>query len=384
MNLIFVDPQPVLLYPFTLTRPGSEIRVGILTIREKWLHYLKCNCCWLTENYLQVKYPFTPTGQDVYINGLLIPDDLLIRAIEQLNEGQKLVSKQRWLACRPGQQTLSASVLDKLEPVEYNRPITLIEHLWQIFLLNDTELRKDFHRLTAGRKTSADNRWSHHTDLFVEEGARIADCFINTSTGPVYVGRQAEIMEGCMIRGPVALCEGSVLKMGAKVYGATTLGPYAKAGGELNNVVIFGFSNKAHDGFLGNTVIGEWCNLGADTNNSNLKNNYGTVKVWSYLHGRMISSGLQFCGLFMGDHSKCGINTMFNTGTVVGVSANIFGADYPPRFIPSFSWGGATQLKRYRLEEALQAAAAMYERRNQPFTPADQSILTSIYSIEHV
>jgi UDP-N-acetylglucosamine diphosphorylase/glucosamine-1-phosphate N-acetyltransferase len=383
MNLVFVDSQPIRLYPFTLTRPASEIRIGILTIREKWLHYLKCNYCWLTENYLQVKYPFTLRGQEVYINGSLLPDEPLIRAVEQLKPGQKLISKDHWLACYPEQEKFSADVMEKLQPVEYTQPVTLLEHLWQIFLLNDSELRKDFIRITTGRKSSTVSRLSH-PDLFIEEEARIADCFINTSNGPVYVGREAEIMEGCMIRGPVALCQGAVLKMGAKVYGATTLGPYAKAGGELNNVVIFGFSNKAHDGFLGNAVIGEWCNLGADTNNSNLKNNYGKVKVWSYLHGRMIDSGLQFCGLFMGDHSKCGINTMFNTGTVVGVSANLFGGDFLPKFIPSFSWGGVQRFERYRLNDALQAAAAMYERRNQPFTAADQSILSSIYSMEHV
>ncbi len=381
MNLIFFDSNPVALFPFTLTRPASEIRVGILSIREKWQHWLQGKSSWLTSDYLTPKFSLANTDNGLYINGSCLPDEALIRVVENLKPGQKLIHKNMLIACHTGGDKLNVEIEAKLDAVEFSGNISCLKNLWDIFLMNDAELRNDFHLITSGRKSSGGSKWNKTENLFIEENASVADSFINTKTGPVYIGHHAEVMEGCMIRGPLALCEHAGLKMGTKIYGATTLGPYCKAGGEVNNSVMFGYSNKAHDGFLGNSVIGEWCNLGADTNNSNLKNNYGVVKVWSYEQKKMLSTGRQFCGLFMGDYSKSGINTMFNTGTVVGVSANIFGGDFPPKFIPSFSWGGANGFEKFELNKAIEAAAAMYSRRNLEFSAADRSILAAIYAM---
>lgn len=381
MNLIFFDPHPIALYPFTLTRPASELRVGIMTIREKWQHWLKCETSWLTADHLRIKFGFNKNGNSLYINGSCLPDEALISAIEKLRQGQKLINKNTLIACHTGGDSLTAETESKLEAIAFSGEIGIIRNLWDIFLLNDAELRKDFSLITTGRKSSGNSKWNKTENLFIEESATVADSFINTQPGPVYIGPHAEVMEGCMVRGPFALCEHAGLKMGTKIYGATTLGPHCKAGGEVNNSVMLGYSNKAHDGFLGNSVIGEWCNLGADTNNSNLKNNYGIVKVWSYEQKKMVSTSRQFCGLFMGDYSKSGINTMFNTGTVAGVSANIFGGDFPPKFIPSFSWGGAKGFVKFDFDKALEAAAAMYSRRNLEFTAADKSILAAIYAM---
>jgi UDP-N-acetylglucosamine diphosphorylase/glucosamine-1-phosphate N-acetyltransferase len=215
--------------------------------------------------------------------------------------------------------------------------------------------------------------------LFLEPGAKAQASIFNTQTGPIYLGKDSEVMEGCLVRGGLALCEGAGLKMGAKIYGPTTIGPHAKVGGEVNNSVILGYSNKGHEGFLGNSVLGEWCNLGADTNNSNLKNTYDAVDIWDYAQGRYRSTGLQFCGLFMGDHAKTGINTMLNTGTVVGVAANVFGGGFPPKFIPDFSWGGAEGLTTHRLDKALQTAKAVMARRNTPLTEAAAQLLQAVF-----
>lgn len=380
MNLIFFETNPIALYPFTLTRPSSEIRVGIMTIREKWMHWFKCESSWFSQDFLQVKYGCIKTGNNLFINGIVLPDEAIVRAIDALKPGQKLIRNEMLIACNTGSDMLDKSIESELDSVEFSGEVNAIKNLWDIFLISDVELRKDFELITSGRQSSGGAKWNKLENLFIEESATVADSYINTKTGPVYIGHHAEVMEGCMIRGPFAMCEHSGLKMGAKIYGATTLGPHCKAGGEINNSVLFGYSNKAHDGFLGNSVIGEWCNLGADTNNSNLKNNYGVVKVWSYKQKRMVSTNRQFCGIFMGDYSKSGINTMFNTGTVIGVSTNIFGGDFPPKYIPSFSWGGASGFVRFELDKAIEAASAMFHRRNLEFTDADKSILTTLFS----
>ena len=218
-------------------------------------------------------------------------------------------------------------------------------------------------------------------NIFLEEGAKLTFCTLNASTGPIYIGKDAEIMEGCIVRGALAMCDNSVLKLGAKIYGATTIGPHSKVGGEVNNSVLMGYSNKGHDGFLGNSVLGEWCNLGADTNNSNLKNNYAEVRLWDYNTGRFAKTGLQFCGLMMGDHSKCGINTMFNTGTVVGVSANIFGSGFPRNFIPSFSWGGASGFTVYKTNKVFEVANEVMKRRKISFDDIEKRILENVYEL---
>ena len=273
------------------------------------------------------------------------------------------------------------AIISRSEVKTYSASIRLIQRPWQIFKENGEELESDWQLLNLQPNPDALSKTNTliGNRIHISEGATIEAAILNTATGPIYIGPDAEIMENAAVRGPFALGAHSVLKMGAKIYGPTTLGPHVKVGGEVSNCVIFGYSNKAHDGFLGNSVIGEWCNLGADTNNSNLKNNYAEVKLWDYPSERFVPTGLQFCGLIMGDHSKCGINTMFNTGTVVGVSANIFGSGFPRNFIPSFSWGGANKMIEYRLETALEVAEKVMQRRGIELTQVDRTILTHIY-----
>jgi len=257
-----------------------------------------------------------------------------------------------------------------------------IFNVWDLFTQNHRAIRDDFDRMTQGRTSQKlpDYVTCINPDqIFVEEGAEVLPCTLNASNGPIYIGRKATVMEGCHLRGPLAVCESATLKMGAKIYTGTTIGPHAKVGGEITNSVINGFSNKAHDGYMGNTVIGEWCNIGADTNTSNLKNNYAPIKLWNYQEERFTPTGQQFCGLIMGDHSKCGINTMFNTGTVVGVNANIYGGGFPRNFIPSFSWGGSHGFKSYQLDKALEVAEIVMKRRNVSLSKADHHILTAIF-----
>lgn len=382
--ILFDDSSRRDLLPFTFTRPVSYIRVGILTIKEKWELSLADQCSVLTEKYLSLKYPCQFGNENVFINASVLPDALLVTAIQQLKAGESLTKDEVLLAACSAEKpetfaTLSAIQFDEKK---YNGIVNRIQHTWNIFTTNDTEIRSDFILVTAGRKSqsvSTTNRVIAPKNIFIEPGAKVECAVINASTGPVYIGKDAEVMEGAMIRGPFSLGEESVVKMGAKIYGATTFGPHCKVGGEVANSVIFGCSNKAHDGYLGNSVIGEWCNIGADSNNSNLKNNYSTVKMWNYKLEDFISTGLQFCGLMMGDHSKCSINTMFNTGTVVGVSANIFGTGFPPKLIPSFSWGGSEGFSNYRLEESMEVAQRVYERRKMKFDTIEKKIFEYLF-----
>jgi len=387
MNFILCDFNRQNLLPFTFTRPVAEIRIGILTIREKWEKYLNSGTSSLTEKYLSSKFPLKKDKLNIFINASVLPDKNLVARIKSLKPAQQLFYKNKLIAvCLSKEQVNFISLPDKfdgIETIRYNENIITIENIWDIFLKNEQAIKEDFVLVTKGRKSaklSVTNKISDKENIFIEKGVKAEHAIINAATGPVYIGEGAEIMEGCMIRGPFALCEHATLKMGTKIYGATTVGPHSKAGGEISNSVIFGYSNKAHDGFLGNSVIGEWCNLGADTNNSNLKNNYSEVKVWSYAGKDFVTSGLQFCGLFMGDHSKCGINTMFNTGTVVGVSANIFGGDFPPKYIPSFSWGGSKGIEKFDLEKAIEVATAVYKRRGLKFGKIEKDIFKLLYS----
>jgi UDP-N-acetylglucosamine diphosphorylase/glucosamine-1-phosphate N-acetyltransferase len=367
------------LLPFTYTRSIADIRIGITTIVEKWISFFGSSTFYIkTEDYLQTRYS-QGGGSSLFINACIIPDEALVAAISALKEDQYLIKGVRTIAIA---NTDSMNLSDKVA-VEYTDDVLVIEQPWDIFKKNEAVLTADFYRLTKGRVSqplaTTNTLIGDTSRLFIEEGATIEAAVLNTNTGVIYIGKEAEIMEGTVVRGPLAMCEHSAIKLAGKIYGATTLGPHVKVGGEVNNSVIFGYSNKGHDGFLGNSVIGEWCNLGADTNNSNLKNNYGEVKVWSYAKGQEINTGLQFCGLMMGDHSKCGINTMFNTGTVVGVSANIFGAGFPPKHIPSFSWGGAEEMVDFDLEKAMEVAERMMERRHIALTEIDKNILKNIY-----
>jgi len=384
MNIILFDDQYAAnLLPFTFTRPVSELRLGILTIREKWERFFvndKVSFSCLTKNYLQDKFACQSTNDNFYVNGALLPTEELVKAISGLEIGKGLMAGNKIIALRS--DNFSLSDYSSIEFSGYDNHTDFINFPWEIFSKNDHEIKADFKLITANKKSqvvSSTNQIIGSENIFIEEGAKVECSIINASTGPVYIGKNAEVMEGCIIRGPFALNEGAVLKMGAKIYGATTIGPGCKVGGEVSNSVFIANSNKAHDGFLGNSVVGEWCNLGADTNTSNLKNNYSNVKVWSYHERKMIDTGLLFCGLMMGDHSKCGINTMFNTGTVVGVSANIFGAGFPDKFLPSFTWGGTAESEKFLLDKAVALAATVMKRRGISMTPADEKILSEVF-----
>ena len=382
MNYILFDDVQLRqqLLPFTFTRPIADIRLGIDTIREKWERFLGQEVSILTETYLSEKYPLRQADDNILINAAVLPDKALVQTVMALNVNQALSSEDLIIAHRiKGGMAEGETVT---EEIEYERPVRFIENNWDIFLLNAGQIKLDVPALTAGRKSqplSATNRVIGGENIFVEPGARVEMAMLNASEGPIYIGKDAEIMEGAMLRGPLVVGEASVIKMGAKIYGGTTIGPHCKVGGEVSNAVIFGYSNKAHDGFLGNAVLGEWCNLGADTNNSNLKNDYSTVKVWSSAADAFVPTGEQFCGLFMGDHSKTAINTMFNTGTVVGVSANVAAAGFPRQFIPSFTWAG----KPYPIDKALETARQMYGRRHKTLTEADEAILREVYESTH-
>ncbi|MCF8379444.1 MAG: GlmU family protein [Bacteroidales bacterium] len=383
--ILFDDHSRNNLLPLTYMRPIAEIRVGILTIREKWELLLGTKTSTLTENYLSVKYPIVKEENNILINGSVCPTKELVAEITRLKQNQTLVNGELIIALNINSDDLDdASDIDisGIDEIEAKGGYNTINDPWNIFQLNGEELVKDFALITKGRKSqviSKTNRMVAPENIFIEEGASVEFAIINASEGPVYIGKNAVIMENAVIRGPFALCEGSVIKMAAKIYGPTTIGPFSKVGGEINNSVIFGYSNKAHDGFLGNSVIAEWCNLGADTNNSNLKNSYDEVKLWSYTQQSFVGTGLQFCGLIMADHSKSGINTMFNTGTVVGVNANVFGSGYQRNFIPSFSWGGTSGFKVFDIKKALKVAQAVYARRACNFNEKEQDILIEIF-----
>lgn len=382
MNLILFD-DPLIrlnLLPFTFTRPTSRIRVGILTIAEKWEKRLNTTASYKTEPYLQPKFPVKSTAENLLVNGAVCPDEKLVDNVKTLPAGYYLVKGSLLIAANRPEAEMNSS-----NTVEYQDEITVIDKTWKIFSENGKQIRTDFKMITANRKSQPIT--DKHTvvygeeNLFVEEGVDIKAAIINAEPGPVYLGKNSIIQEGAIIRGTFAMCEGAHLNMGAKMRGDTTVGPFSKVGGEVSTSVIFGYSNKAHDGFLGCSVLGEWCNLGADTNTSNLKNNYEPVKLWSHIKQEFESTGLQFCGLMMGDHSKCSINTMFNTGTVVDVSANVFGTGFPRNYIPSFSWGGSEGFCTYRADKALATAHVAMSRRNMVLDDIEKQLLLNVFEI---
>ena len=382
MNYILFDGTVrEALLPFTFTRPVAEIRIGILTIREKWEKYLGYTTTTLTEEYLSEKYPMVELEENVMINASFLPNDILYEMVKNLKTNQAIFKGDAVVAFYTNESQEEVD-FDTYEIIDYSEDCLTVEHTWDIFAKNDAALREDFELITEGRTSQPIPKSVNviaHENIFIEEGAKLEFVTLNASTGPIYIGKNSEIMEGSVIRGPFALCESGRVKLASKVYGATTVGPHSVIGGEVNNSVLFSYSNKGHDGFLGNSVLGEWCNVGADSNNSNLKNNYEPVKLWSYETENFAKTGLQFCGLMMGDHSKCGINTMFNTGTVVGVSANIFGAGFPRNFVPSFSWGGASGFSTYLTSKAFQTAKIVMARRNVDFTEDDAKILEHVF-----
>ncbi|MGC6470255.1 MAG: GlmU family protein [Flavobacteriales bacterium] len=379
MNFILFDDNRTNLLPLSYTKPVSHLRVGILCIYEKWELFLSKKVSFSTENYLNEKYPIKLSKENYWINGSICPNQQLIDNILSLKQNQSLKKGHLLIAYRSNNEEDIPQ-----ETIEFESDCLQITRLWEIFQFNEQCIVSDFKLLTKGRISaplSSTNQVVNSDLIFIEEGAKVEHSILNASSGPIYIGKGAEIMEGCLIRGPLAMCDHSVLKMGTKLYGATTLGPYCKVGGEVSNSVFMGYSNKGHDGFLGNSVIGEWCNLGADTNNSNLKNNYAEVKLWNYASERFENSGLQFCGLIMGDHSKCSINTMFNTGTVIGVSSNIFGSGFPRNFVPSFSWGGASGYTTFKPTKAYEVAEKMMQRRSVEFNSVEKNILDSVFEL---
>lgn len=384
MNYILFDgPQRNSLLPFTFTRPVADIRVGILTIREKWENYLGYTTTTLTEDYLEEKYPMVEMEENIMIDASFIPTDALVKQVKELKKNQVILYHDE-IVCFFTTDSQEEIDFEQFEKINFVENLHQIKNTWDIFRLNGEAIKLDFDALTEDRTTqkiSKTNHVLHPENIFLEEGVQMEFATLNATDGPIYIGKNAEIMEGSLIRGPFALGDDSVVKMGAKIYGPTTIGPHCKVGGEVNNSVIFGYSNKAHDGFLGNSVIGEWCNLGADTNNSNLKNNYAEVKLWSYETERFEKTGLQFCGLMMGDHSKCSINTMFNTGTVVGVSANIYGSNFPRNFIPSFSWGGAAGFTTFQMNKVHEVVQVVMSRRNIPYDEKEQKILETVFEL---
>jgi UDP-N-acetylglucosamine diphosphorylase/glucosamine-1-phosphate N-acetyltransferase len=382
MNIIlFDDPEARNdLLPLTWTRPVAGIRAGILTIAEKWEKHLKAKVSFHCEPYLASKYPLITTGDNYWIHGGLCPTPAFVAKLTSLHDGEGIRQGNKILAVRSSAAQRPTVIKGTIH--EFNDDITVIDKLWKIFQSNGKELRADFSLITAGRRSAALTDKAtvvyNEANIFIEEGVTMKAAILNAESGPIYLGVNSQVQEGAIIRGPFCLGEGSIINMGGKMRGDTTVGPDCKVGGEISNSVLFAHSNKSHDGFLGNSVLGEWCNLGADTNTSNMKNTYDTVRLWNSGKSAFENTGLTFCGLIMGDHSKSGINTMFNTGTVVGVNANIFGAGYPPNHVPSFSWGNETT---YLLDKALATADRAMRRRQSQLAETDRNILEQIFKL---
>ncbi|MEO9893127.1 GlmU family protein [Aurantibacter sp.] len=371
------------LLPFTYTRPVADIRIGILTIREKWEKYLGNTTTTITEEYLSEKYPMVEMSENVLINSSFLPNKVLVEKIEDLQENQAIFYGEEVVAFFTT-DTQDEVDFTTYEQLEFEGDVLRIEHTWDIFSKNGEALQADFDLITADRKSqpiSDTNRLINPDNIFLEEGASVEFCILNATDGPIYIGENAQVWEGALIRGAFALCNNATVKMGGKMYGATTVGPYSKVAGEVSNAVVFGYSSKGHEGYLGNAVLGEWCNIGADSNNSNLKNNYAKVRIWNYATEKFEQTGLQFCGLMMGDHSKTAINTMLNTGTVVGVNVNIYVPGFPRNFIPSFSWGGASGFSTYMPKKAFEAAEVMMARRGVKFDNQEARILEHVFEL---
>ena len=402
MNYILFDDDTALnMRPLSYTRPVADFLLGMSTIRQKWESHLNAETSSLTASYLKNHFPIRIGLDNLLINGSVIPSSELARELLKLESGSKLVHKKQLIGLRMPEDQLRRILASKevFEIGDFERILqktdfrnvssaylpVMAENVYDIFGLNEDVFRKDYDRLSEDRKSVKPDSTTTilGDEVFLEEGSKVRGCILNSETGPIYISKGAEIMEGSVIRGPFYLGENSTVKMGAKIYGATSIGKYCKVGGELNNVVMFDYSNKGHDGFLGNSVIGSWCNLGADTNCSNLKNNYGIVKMWDYNANDFSETNRQFCGMVMGDHSKTGINTMINTGTVMGVSSNVFGGGFPPKFIPSFCWGGNDGFEEYDLKKAEETARKMMERRDLNFSANEEVLFQKIASLSN-
>jgi UDP-N-acetylglucosamine diphosphorylase/glucosamine-1-phosphate N-acetyltransferase len=391
MNIIlFDDDTREKLLPLTYTKPVGMLRLGIMTIQEKWQKYFTANVSFITQDYLSDKFPIVIKDRNYVVNASVLPTFHICKLIEQLQENEALLKDGELIAALLNENQFENLIqnedINELKGFEIGEtPLLQIKQLSDLFSLNAQAIQHDFEQITKNRETLPVPSYARvigRENVFIEEGADVSICMINATEGPVYIGKGAKIMEGCLIRGPFVLGNNSVLKMGAKIYGGTTLGPHCKVGGEVNNVVMQGYSNKGHEGYLGNAVIGEWCNLGADTNNSNLKNNYAEVKLWDYSSSSFAKTGLQFCGMIMGDHSKAGINTMFNTGTVAGVACNVYGAGYQKNFIPSFTWGGPdSSYKTHRIDKVIETANLVMARRGLKLSTHDEEILKHVFDL---
>ena len=382
MNYILFDSDVRdTLLPFTYTKPVADIRIGILTIREKWEKRLGLTTTTITADYLEEKYPMVEMEENILINASFCPIESLVEKVKNLSKNEAIFKGEDVLAFHTTQSQEEVD-FDTYTQIEFDEELIQIKNTSDIFTHNGKAIQQDFDLITEERTSEtipAGIQVINPGNVFIEEGAQILFSTLNASEGPIYIGKDALVMENSSIRGPFAMCKNAVVKMGAKIYKDTTIGPFSKVGGEISNAVIFGYSSKGHDGYLGNSVIGEWCNLGAGTNNSNLKNNYSEVKLWNYETERFAKTGLQFCGLIMGDHSKCAINTMFNTGTVVGVSANIFGSGFPRNFTPSFSWGGAAGYETFQMNKVSEVVTAVMKRKTLVFDTVDQKILDHVF-----
>ena len=381
------------MLPLPYTRPQGEIRCGILTVKEKWKHYfsgLEASC--LSLDIINKKYPLNLGDDNLYVSASVLPDKALVRAVSALGKNELLQSQGEVIAARGGASSKTGVLnndFSAFSPVNYSEAYQTIEKTFHLISINQNEIRSDFELLTNGRQTKTLSETvvvvgAHKNPLlvnqiFIEEGAELEHCYLNPQGGPIYIGKNAKVSEGAMLRGPLAVCESSQISMGAKLYGGATIGPWSKVGGEVSNSLITGYSNKVHDGYLGDSVLGEWCNLGADTNTSNLKNDFAIVKLWDYSLERFVRTGLQFCGLIMGDYSRCAINTSFNTGTVVGVGSSIFGSGFPRNFVPSFVTGGSQGYKVNGLKSAKNTAATAMARRHVEFNDADANLLNEVF-----
>jgi UDP-N-acetylglucosamine diphosphorylase/glucosamine-1-phosphate N-acetyltransferase len=386
-NIILFDNETRdRLLPFTFVRPVCEIRTGLLTNSQRWAKWLGGAVSYITQDYLSEKYDIAISEHNLLINGSVIPTRELCSLITQMGNGEAMLLEGELIAASLDREQFHRLMYDDIEDLNSyelsDTPVLKLNYLWDIFQLNGDIILSDFDLMTQGRKSqplSPSNRVTGNGLIFIEEGALVEGAFLNASGGPIYIGKNAEVMEGSMIRGPFALCEGSKVKMGAKIYGPTTIGPFSVIGGELKNVVMFAHSHKGHEGYLGNSIVGEWCNIGADTNCSNLKNNWSEVKIWDYLTGKYEPSGQMKAGLFMGDFSMAGINTMFNTGTVTGICCNIFGSGFVPKYVPSFSWGGGDHFTTYIPEKAFEGIERMMKIQGHELNAQDRILLMSIF-----
>jgi UDP-N-acetylglucosamine diphosphorylase/glucosamine-1-phosphate N-acetyltransferase len=387
--ILFDDESREQMLPLSYTRPVAELRTGIYTIRERWEKLLKGSTSYITSDYLNARFPMHLENDNIVLNGAVMPNDRLVRLIEQLEPNEALMDDGNLIAARLNRHQFENLLLDEsieeISGIELgDTPFIHLSYPWDLFLYLRATIEYDFNLITKGRTSQSipsNNQVIAADNIFLEEGAQVNCAILNAQSGPIYIGKNAQVMEGSIIRGPVTIGEGSIIKMGAKIYGPTAIGPECRVGGELKEVVILGYSNKAHDGYLGNSIIGEWCNLGAGTTTSNLKNNYSNVKMWDYSTRSMRDTGLHLLGLVMGDHSKAGIQTMFNTGTIVGVACNIYGAGFPPKFVASFTWGGATGLITHRVDDAIATSKKVMARRDIEFSAEDEAILRKVYEL---